>query len=1077
MADKPPSRTAIPVRPSWDESQRLAALHRYGILDTPREPQFDDVARLAADIFEAPVALVSLVAEGRQWFKAEVGAGIDEMPLETSICAHAILQPGVFVVPDTTKDERFACNPLVTGEPGLRFYAGALLQTPDGLPIGTVCVLDTRPRPEGITERQRLTLEVLARQVMSQLELREAVKQRDAEVVRAKAGEDRLRLVLDSAVNGVYGVDHDGFTTFCNAAFLRMLGFSREEDAVGLKLHDLIHHSHADGSRYDIADCPLYKAAQAGIEAHVEEELFFRLDGSPFPVEYWVRPFVRGGEPQGAVCTFVDLTQAKSREAALRASEARLRLSVEAGEMGEWELDLATDTSIRAPRHDQIFGYDEPIEDWGFERFIRHVVAEDRERVETAFARAAESGSGWHFECRIRRASDGELRWIAAHSAAEVDRDGRASRLFGLVQDITEQRRAEALLRELNEDLERQVAERTAERDRTWQLSRDMLSVWDLDGVLRRANPAWTAILGYRTDEVEGRRGAELRHPEDGDSGGKALAQLVRGDTIANFENRFRHKDGSWRWISWTAVPEEGLIYAVGRDITDEKKRKQALLLYENIVQSHRSPVGAFDRNYRLIAFNQAHCDEFHRVFGRRIAVGEALPDLFPADQKPVIRELMDRALAGEIFTVLEELGDPELVKPCWEISYFPLRDEAGKIIGAFHHANDISARLRSEAELRQAQEALRQSQKMEAVGQLTGGIAHDFNNLLQGVSGCLDLIRRKPDDAARVLRWAEAGLQAAERGAKLTGQLLAFSRAQKLQLQPLVVSDVIAGTRDLLARTLGPMIGLGLDLDDARVPVCSDSTQLEMAVLNLAINARDVMPNGGTLSISTKPVQIQKDPELEPGEYLELAVTDTGAGMSPDVAARAFDPFFTTKELGKGTGLGLSQVYGIARQAGGTARIESCPGKGTTVRLYLRRTEAEVGQGMAADGGETVPGGSSATVVVIDDDSDVRRFLIDSLDSLGFRTIEAKDGAEGLAVLDECEPDLLLVDFAMPGMTGADVARAARVKRPGLPILFVSGYADTAAIEDAAGGEAMILRKPFRVNELQAMVVQSLQG
>lgn len=1076
MPDRPISRlNTVAASPPWAESERLNALDRYEILDSPREPGFDDVARLAADVFEAPIAVINFIAEGRQWFKAEVGIGARELPLDVSICAHAILQPGIFVVPDTTADERFACNPLVTGEPKLRFYAGALLETPEGLPLGTVCVLDTKARPDGISERQRLTLEVLARQVMSQLELQRAIKQRDEEVVRARAGEERLRLVLEGAVAGVYGIDREGVTTFCNPAFLRMLGFAREEDAIGRKLHDLIHHSHPDGSPYDAADCPLYKSAQAGIEAHVQEEQFFRLDGTAFPVEYWVSPVVQGDRLEGAVCTFVDLTEAKAREATLRASETRLRLAVEAGQIGEWELDLAANTSFRALRHDQIFGYDEPIQDWGFETFIRHVVAEDRPEVEAAFRRAVQSGAGWNFECRVRRANDNELRWIAAHSAPELDAQGRTRRLFGLVQDITEQRRAEERLRELNENLERQVAERTAERDRTWQLSRDMLSVWDLDGVLRRANPAWTTILGYEPEEVEGRKAAELRHPGDAARDAEVWAQLVKGRSIGSYENRFRHEDGSWRWISWTAVPEAGLVYAVGRDVTEEKERKKALLLYENIVQSHRSPVCAFDKNYRLIAFNQAHSEEFHRIFGHWVQVGEVFPDLFPPDQAPIIREFMARALTGEIYTVVEEFGDPELVKPYWEVSYYPLRDELGEIVGAFHHANDISARLRAEAELRQAQDALRQSQKMEAVGQLTGGIAHDFNNLLQGVSGSLDLIRRNPGDIARVRRWAEAGLRAAERGAKLTGQLLAFSRAQKLQLQPVIVSDLVASTYDMLTRTLGPMIELRLDLDDVGAPVRSDPTQLEMAVLNLAINARDAMPGGGTLRIATKPVLIEQDPELEPGEYLELAVADTGAGMPPEIAARAFDPFFTTKELGKGTGLGLSQVYGIAKQGGGTARIESRTGKGTTVRLFLRRTEDKVSGGEDTPSDEMAAVDRSSTVLVIDDDPDVRAFLIDSLNSLGFRTIEAANGSAGLAALEESQPDLMVLDFAMPGMTGAEVARAAWGRFPDLPIVFASGYADTAAIENVAGMGATILRKPFRVDELHSVVVQRL--
>jgi PAS domain S-box-containing protein len=261
-------------------------------------------------------------------------------------------------------------------------------------------------------------------------------------------------------------------------------------------------------------------------------------------------------------------------------------------------------------------------------------------------------------------------------------------------------------------------------------------------------------------------------------------------------------------------------------------------------------------------------------------------------------------------------------------------------------------------AELIEAQAALQQAQKMEAIGHLTGGIAHDFNNLLQGVAGSLDLIRRKPEDTARVLRWAEAGLQAAERGAKLTGQLLAFSRAQRIEAIPVVPSDLVRGMRDLLERTLGPLVRVSLDLDADGATVLSDPTQLEMAVLNLAINARDAMPDGGSLRLITRPVTLRADPELPPGDYVELAVADSGTGMPADVAARAFDPFFTTKGVGKGTGLGLSQVYGIARQGGGVARIDTRAGGGTVVRVLLRRTEARAAA--AAPSPEASPRGAA---------------------------------------------------------------------------------------------------------------------
>ena len=378
-------------------------------------------------------------------------------------------------------------------------------------------------------------------------------------------------------------------------------------------------------------------------------------------------------------------------------------------------------------------------------------------------------------------------------------------------------------------------------------------------------------------------------------------------------------------------------------------------------------------------------------------------------------------------------------------------------------------------AALERSQAALQQAQKMEAIGNLTGGIAHDFNNLLQGVAGSLDLIRRKPHDTERVRRWAEAGLSASERGVKLTAQLLAFSRSQKLELKPLDLSRLVRGLRELLSSTLGPSIPITIESDIRPATVIGDETQLELAVLNLAINARDAMPDGGDLAIALSSVRVMDDPELAPGDYIALSVTDSGTGMSAEVAARAFDPFFTTKGVGKGTGLGLSQVYGMACQAGGIARIRTAPGEGTTVSIFLRQTSAAaIDQFVRGENREArVP--APATILVVDDDPDVRRFLSDSLDSLGYAVIEAEDGQAGLLALGQEVPGLMLVDYAMPGMTGAELARRVRALHPELPILFVSGYAETSALENVLGEDTLILRKPFRINELQVAVAGAL--
>ena len=389
----------------------------------------------------------------------------------------------------------------------------------------------------------------------------------------------------------------------------------------------------------------------------------------------------------------------------------------------------------------------------------------------------------------------------------------------------------------------------------------------------------------------------------------------------------------------------------------------------------------------------------------------------------------------------------------------------------------EANRRLTEEMAARgEAEAALRQSQKMEALGQLTGGIAHDFNNLLQVVQGAFELILRKPGDRPRVAAWAQNGLEAAGRGASLTRQLLAFSRSQKLELKPFVVADLIAGMRELLEHSIGGSVELVFDLDTDAAPVLSDRTQLELAVLNLAINARDAMADGGRLTITTRLVTLPAgEPDLEPGDYVALSVADSGEGMSPEVAARAFDPFFTTKGVGKGTGLGLSQVYGVARQAGGTARIESVAGAGTAVTLFLRRSGASLPAGARDSRGPAtiLAPAAGGSVLVVDDEAQVRQLACDALELLGYRVLSADSGPGALEILERERPDVMVLDYAMPGMNGAELARLARQRWPGAPIIFASGHADTAEVEAALGAEASILRKPFDMDALARAVAE----
>jgi PAS domain S-box-containing protein len=394
----------------------------------------------------------------------------------------------------------------------------------------------------------------------------------------------------------------------------------------------------------------------------------------------------------------------------------------------------------------------------------------------------------------------------------------------------------------------------------------------------------------------------------------------------------------------------------------------------------------------------------------------------------------------------------------------------------------DLTAALnRLQAEVNErlrAEEALRQAQKMEAVGQLTGGIAHDFNNLLTPIMGGLEIIASRATDE-RMKRIADTALESARRGAKLTSQLLAFSRIQRISMAPVAVNDVIANMMDLLRHTIGQKVRIETRLDPEVTHGICDPNQLENALLNLAINARDAMPEGGTLTISTGKTTLAGDAELEPGDYVCVSVADTGQGMAPEVIARATEPFFSTKPLGKGTGLGLAQVYGIARQSGGTIRIESEVAKGTTVHLFLAAASAEEAgdcrEALQAAPAAIVARPTEATVLVIDDDSDVRAFLADSLEGLGYSVVEAEDGEAGLKQLADSPPDLILLDYAMPRMNGAEVARAARKRIEDVPIIFVTGYAETEQLEAALGPDVPVLRKPFSVAQLAAAVEEQI--
>lgn len=415
------------------------------------------------------------------------------------------------------------------------------------------------------------------------------------------------------------------------------------------------------------------------------------------------------------------------------------------------------------------------------------------------------------------------------------------------------------------------------------------------------------------------------------------------------------------------------------------------------------------------------------------------------------------------------------------------LRD--GLALNAFDHARrdkeDVQVRLAADMErklLAQAEElarasaaraeqeaAMSRTQRMEAVGQLTGGIAHDFNNLLMAIRGNLELVQRRlSPDEDRLHRYLSNALAGTDKGAKVTGQLLAFSRSQKLQVRPVELTPVLESARTLIGSSLGPSIEIILDFDIEGTWAIADADQLELALLNLAVNARDAMPDGGVLRIESRLADKGLQSADGTVENVAIRVVDDGTGMTEEVLAHALEPFFTTKDRDKGTGLGLPQVYGFVRQCGGDLRITSAAGVGTTVEILLRTTPAVDESTSAAAGTSStiVTSDTMREILVVDDDDAVREVIVDALRSAGFSVLEASNGEAGLALLNTKRPAAAVLDFLMPGMNGAELARLAQIRRPGLPIVFVSGYSDTVALDGITG--AVVLRKPFDILALE---------
>ncbi len=862
--------TGNAVASANDVLLRLAALERTGILDTPAEPRFDAIVGAVKTLLEVPIALISLVDRDRQWFKAATGVSACETALDTSVCALAIRQPNLFVIHDLASDPRTAGMSLVTGDPNIRFYAGFPIVTGDGVAIGSVCAIDTRPRLSGILPHQAIALEALARQAAIEIER---------------------------------------------------------------------------GSR--------------------------------------------GGA---------------SLEGALPFS------------IGSWDWDIVNDRMTADARYARMLGADPDLAAAGvtMEQFLTIVHRDDVDRVRSAIMETVEGRAPYSCEYRIRT-REGPVRWVMAQGRLVRGLDGAPRHFPGAVFDIHARRSQEARLAalvELNDRL-RDVSE---PEDLAFAASEILGRTLDVTRVgYGRIDPAAETIALNRQ-------------------------WLARSAAPLPTQLHFRH------YGSFINDLKNGEAVTIGDVAIDPRTAE------------HADAIAAL--GVRALV-NLPIIEEGQLV--ALLVVNDAAPRAWTAEELSFIREVADRTRHAVERRRMEV-----------ELALLNTQLEA-----------QVEART---AQLMVAEENLRQSAKMEAVGQLTGGLAHDFNNLLTGMSGAVEMIRLRVSQGRTdaLDRYTDIASESVTRAAALTHRLLAFSRRQTLDPKPTNTNRLIDGLAEMVRRTVGPAHPIEPKLDEALWPILVDPNQLENAILNLCINARDAMPDGGDIVIATTNHSFDateaRKHHLVAGDYISICVTDTGTGMSDEVKTRAFDPFYTTKPMGAGTGLGLSMIYGFVRQSGGQVWIDTVEGEGTTMCLYLPR---HIGPNLAepeggGDAATSLPTSPRRTILVVDDEAAVRALVVEAMADLDHRVLEARDGAEALHLIDTVGSpiDLLITDVGLPGgMNGRQVADGALARMPGLKIVFITGYAEQAVI----GGRQLeanmaLLTKPFSLEFLSQRVSAMLQ-
>jgi len=876
--------------------------------------------------------------------------------------------------------------------------------------------------------------------------------------IELRDGERRLSLISDNWPGLIGFIDRDMRILFANKTFAVWFGCPREE-IVGKTVEELL----GPESYAEIRDT--HARALAGERVSYEREVTYR-DGIPRIVDVSCIPHVDQGDGVEGIYIFAqDVTERRKTKSALRMVQGRFRGIFEQAAVG---IGLMTPGGRFLMVNQKLCKLmnrsEEELLQLRFAQFI------DPEDLGTALRNTNKliSGEVETYSQIIRFSPEaGKLLWgnLTVSALREAGSDRLA--LLGIVEDITERVRADEALRESEQKL-RGIFETAAIG----------ITATDGNGRYVQSNPAFQKMLGLTAEELSTKSVWDITHPDDHHLEKPKYAELSAG-RIASYQidKRYLHKSGSTIWVNLNVASLKGAngttigTIAAIEDITERRRGERALAQSESRLAEAQQLANIGNWEYQFGTRKMVWSDHMLRLYGLDSNTGKLSVEIFlnivhPDDRAAVKRALREQELLGG-----QHDYDHRIVLPSGEVRYVQERveqilDDSGSLIGARGTTQDITERV-------QAEEQLRQAQKMESVGQLTGGVAHDFNNLLAVIMGNLDLLDEKLENDDIRHAYVEKSLHAVERASSLTQRLLAFSRKQTLSPVIVDVNKLLTGMSDLLTRTLGETVSVRFELATNIWSTLVDEHQLEAAVLNLAINARDAMPSGGDLTLESATVELdQAHAEregIDPGEYVMIAVSDTGHGIPADMLDHVFEPFYTTKEVGQGSGLGLSMVFGFLKQSDGHAKIYSEVGRGTTVKLYLPRTLTE--HVSELDRSEPiVERGTGQVILVVEDDTALLAVAEEALGELGYVALSATNAARALELLDaHPEIELLFTDVVLPGgVNGVELSREALRRRPALKILFTSGYtADAMAHKGALDTGVELMEKPYRKADL----------